>query len=128
MNANKNKNSIVVVGKLHEKITNKLKINLPNENINMYPGFKKHVKKRHPNCVKYISKIPDIINNPDYIGVNPNEPDSVELVKVFDENILLSINLSTKTTEEYLYISSLYDISQAKLNNRLNGERLKEFI
>lgn len=124
---NSNKNS-VVVGKLHEKITNELNINLPNDDINMYPGFKKHVKKRHPDCMKYISYIPDIINNPDYIGVHPNEPDSVELVKVFDKNILLSINLSTKTDEKYLFISSIYDISQAKLNNRLNSKRLKKII
>ncbi len=114
-----NENSILIVGKLQERITEKLNINLPNENIHMYPGFKKHIEKRHPDCIKYISNIQNIVNNPDYIGIHPSEENSVELVKVFDKNILLSINLSTKTEKEYLYVSSLYEISQAKLDNRI---------
>ena len=125
---NVNKQSISIVGKLQAEITGELNINLPNEDISMYPGFIKHMQKRHPDCVKYISNIQDIINSPDYIGVHPNEENSVELVKVFDKNILLSINLSTKTNKEYLYVSSLYDISEAKLANRISSGRLKEFI
>ncbi|MCT4595642.1 MAG: hypothetical protein N4A57_15445 [Anaeromicrobium sp.] len=123
-----NKHKIVTIGKLQNKITKILDIDLPNGDISMYPGFKKHVKKRHPDCVKYIANVQDIINNPDYIGVHPKEEHSVELVKIYDKNILLSINLSTKTDTEYLYVSSLYDISQAKLNNRINSGRLKKFI
>lgn len=36
-------------------------------------GLKKHIMKRHPDCVQYMELIPQIISAPDYIGVNPNE-------------------------------------------------------
>lgn len=123
-----NENNIVIVGKLQEIITEKLNIILPNEDIHMYPGFKKHIEKRHPDCIKYISSIQDIVSSPDYIGIHPSVENSVELIKIFDKNILLSINLSTKTESEYLYVSSLYEISQSKLDNRINSGRLIKFI
>lgn len=37
--------------------------------------------------------IPEIINVPDYIGVNPKEPNSIELVKVIEKDVLVAINL-----------------------------------
>src|SRR5690554_3378553 len=123
-----NEHNVAIIGKLQERITEKLNINLPNEEIHMYPGFKKHIERRHPNCIKYIPNIQDIVNNPDYIGIHPNVENSVELIKIFDKNILLSINLSTKTESEYLFVSSLYEKSQAKLDNRINSGRLMKFI
>jgi len=86
----------------------------------MAPGLRKHVKKRHKDFLKYLDIISDIITNPDYIGVNPNEPNSVELVKIYDHIILVSVNLSMDTEKKYLYVSSLYDISNGKLLNRIN--------
>ncbi len=61
---------------------------LPNDAIYMAPGLKKHVKKKHKDCLKYLEFISDIITNPDYVGINPNEPDSLEFVKIFEDNIL----------------------------------------
>lgn len=116
-----------VVGVLQEKITSILKSCLPNSNIYMAPGVRKHVKQKHKDCLKYLDDISDIIAYPDYIGINPNEPDSVELVKIFDDIILVSVNLSVDTEEQYLYVSSLYDISNGKLQNRINSGRLKKF-
>ncbi|MPN37301.1 hypothetical protein SDC9_184817 [bioreactor metagenome] len=92
----------------------------------MAPGVKKHVKKKHKDFLKYLDNISDIINSPDYIGVNPNEPNSVEFIKIFDDIILVSVNLCTNTEQQYLYVSSLYDISNGKLQNRINSGRLKK--
>lgn len=39
----------------------------------MAPGFRKHVHKKHAAFVRYIESIPDIVSNPDYIGVHPTE-------------------------------------------------------
>jgi len=42
--------------------------------------------------LKHIDDIPDMIKSPDYVGINPNEKgDTIELVKVFDKNILIGI-------------------------------------
>lgn len=120
-------NSYSIVGVLQEKVNSILNITLPTDNIYMAPGLIKHVKKKHNDCLKYLDDITDIITNPDYIGVNPSEPNSVEVVKIYDEIILVSVNLSMGTEQQYLFVSSLYHISDGKLQNRINNGRLKKF-
>jgi len=117
-----------VVGQHTEKVNQILNIELLTGNIYMYPGFPKHIKKRHKKCLPYIPDIPDIISRPDYVGINPNEPDSVEYIKIYDENILVSVNLCKDKEKDYLFVSSLYDISDAKLNNRINSGRFRKYI
>lgn len=31
------------------------------------------ILKKHPECTQYINKLSEIIQNPNYIGINPNE-------------------------------------------------------
>ena len=54
------------------------------------------LKSKHQNCLKYIDYIPDIIENSDYVGVNPNEKEnsSFELIKRYKDNILIIPGLS----------------------------------
>ena len=75
--------------------------------------------------MKYLESIPDIIDCPDYIGINPHEPQSIELIKKYDSNILIGIKLDLN--QNYLYVASLYEISDAKVSRRLHGGRLKPF-
>jgi hypothetical protein len=94
----------------------------------MYPGLKKHVMKRHPGIFEvYHQYIPDIIKSPDYVGQNPTEPDSVELVKKITDTILLAIKLDPTG---YLYVSSFYDLknAQVKIEKRLRTGRLKPYV
>lgn len=46
-------------------------------------GLRKHILNRsHNNVLKYYDNIEDIINNPDYVGINPNEKDlGLEYIK-----------------------------------------------
>lgn len=89
-------------------------------------GLKKHIEKRHPECLPYLHLIPAIIESPDYIGVNPNEPDmSMELVKILDNNIQLGIKLDVKNN--YLYIATLHTITMGKLKHGIENGRLKKF-
>ena len=117
-----------VVGQHIEKVNQVLNVELLTGDIYMYPGFPKHIKKSHKDCLPYIKDIPDIISNPDYVGINPSEPDSVEYIKIYKNNILLSVNLCKDKDENYLYVSSLYDISDAKLNSRIKSGRFKQYI
>ena len=83
------------------------------------------VKRKHFNCLKYIDDIPDILENPDYVGVNPNEKDkSIEFVKKYSKNVLLGVKLEKEG--QYLYISTMYEVQESKLNRRLYSGRLKE--
>lgn len=98
---------------------------LPCGDILLFDGLTRHIRKRHPGCVGYMDYIPDIIAAPDYIGRNPREPDSIELIKAYGENIQLAIKLDTKNG--YLYVASLYEVSQGKLLHRLAGGRIKPY-
>ena len=116
-----------IVGVLQSKINRLLSINLPITEIYVFPGLRKHILLKHKNCLKYLGDINIIIQEPDYIGVNPNEQNSVEYVKTLDNNVLVSVNLSSDSDENYLFVSSVYDISNAKLQNRLHSKRLVKF-
>ncbi|MDD6219569.1 MAG: PBECR2 nuclease fold domain-containing protein [Clostridia bacterium] len=102
-----------------------LGINLPLVKIFASDGLKIHIAKRHPGYEKYLNSLADIIKSPDYIGVNPTEPNSIELIKRLDENIQIAIKLDID--KNYLYVASLYDISESKIERRLQSGRLKIF-
>lgn len=114
-----------IVGKYPDDFNKKLNINLPIGNIFKSNGLKTHIKKHHPGFEKYIVDIPSIIAKPDYIGVNPKEPNSIELIKVLADNVQVAIKLDKNNN--YLYVASLYDISNSKLQNRLNSGRIKKY-
>lgn len=113
------------VGKYKEDFNKQLNINLPIDDIYQSDGLIIHIKKRHPGLEKYMSDIPDIIKNPDYIGVNPKETDSIELIKVLDDNLLVAVKLDKD--DNHLFVASLYNVSNTKLQNRLNSGRIKKY-
>ena len=109
------------VGGQTERFDAYVSFELPEGNVYQSKGLEKHISKKHPDCMKYLDRIPEILNEPDYIGVNPKIPNSFELVKILDANIQIAINLDLG--ENYLYVASLYDISDSKLRNRVNSGR-----
>ncbi len=117
-------NNIKFVAELPKFVSNLLPNILLDYRIYQSEGLSKHIEKRHANCIDYIEKIPDIITNPDYVGVNPNEENtSFELVKIFDHNIQIGIKLDAK--DGYLYVATLHEVTQAKISKRLSNGRLK---
>lgn len=119
-------NNLQKVGKYNKKWNEKLEYDINDMDIYISNGLKQHMKKRkHFKALKYIENISDIINNPDYIGKNPNENGmSMELVKEYDDNILVGIKLDCDG--EYLYISTMFDIQESKIKRRLHSGRLKK--
>ena len=115
---------LIPVGEYRESFNKQLDISLPTGIIYRSSRLINHIQRRHPDFVGYIDKLPEILLNPDYIGKNPTEPDSMELVKVFSDNILVAIKLDVKNN--YLYVASLYNISDGKLHNRIHSGRLKK--
>lgn len=111
------------VGEYNGEYNRILDIDLPCAPIYVSCGLRKHIQSRHSNCLDYIDKIPEIINNPDYIGKNPTEPNSIELVKVYENNIQIGIKMDI--SKNYLYVATLFDIKQSKIERRLNSGRLK---
>lgn len=89
-------------------------------------NLEKHLLKRnHIDALKYFDKIEDILEEPDYVGINSNEKsECLEYIKVFDENILVALKIHS--SEEFYYIPSMYTITDYKLQSRLFSGRLKK--
>jgi hypothetical protein len=119
------KDKLFAVGEYIADYNETLEINLPCGSVYQSIGLESHISKSHPHCIKYMDNISEIIAHPDYIGKNPSEPYSVELIKQYDANILLAIKLDVK--KGYLYVASLYDISESKIKNRLNSGRIQKY-
>jgi hypothetical protein len=102
------KTEMIKVGAYVQKFNDISGADLPGINILKSSGLYKHVLKNHAEYIGYIELIPEIIEHPDYIGINPSVPDSIELMKLYDEHILISIELDRH--KDYLYVSSLYKI------------------
>ena len=124
MNKNKDSNNRIIVATYDKKYNKKLGLNFPVGSIWLYKGLSKHVKKRHPNCLKYIDYIGGIISSPDYIGHNSSHDVSVEFIKKIDENILVAVKMDVDNG--YLYVASLYSITENKLKKKLANGRLKK--
>ena len=117
---------LLPISKYHKEFNHYLPYNFDSFNIYQSKGLEKHILKRHPDCMKYITLIPEIISSPDYIGVNPNENDmSFELVKCISENVQIGIKLDAK--DNYLYVATLHTITNSKLKHGIQNGRLKKF-
>lgn len=120
------KDELIKVGRYNTVFNEALGISLEELEIYQSKGLKAHmIKRKHFTCLKYIENIPDIIMNPDYVGVNPNESGtSVEFIKRYDDNVLLGIKLDSN--ENYFYVSTMFDIQETKIERRLYSGRIKE--
>ena len=120
------KDELLKVGSFADKFNVILGTDIEQLDIFRSKGLPAHMlKRKHYKCLKYIDYIPDIIANPDYIGINPNESgDSIELVKQYDDHVLLGIKLDMDG--RYLYVSTMYDVQESKVSRRLHSGRLKK--
>ncbi|WP_270467099.1 PBECR2 nuclease fold domain-containing protein [Butyribacter intestini] len=119
--------NLLVMGNYNQSFNEILDIDIKYDTIYRSKGLPAHMlKSNHAKCLKYIDYIPEIISNPDYVGINPNEEDqTIELVKRYRDNILLGIKVDKN--KEYLYVSTMFDIPESKIQRRLHSGRLKEF-
>ena len=122
----KEEKELLKVGKYNPHFNDILGINIKELEIYRSKGLPSHmVKRKHLKCLKYIDYIPDIILEPDYLGINPNEQEtSIELVKKYADNVMIGIKLDTDG--EYLYVSTMHDIQESKILRRLHSGRLKK--
>lgn len=119
---------LLKVGKFNPEFNNILNTKFQDLDIYMSKGLPSHmIKRKHFKCLKYIDNISEIIANPDYLGINPNEQgSSIELIKKYADNVMIGIKIDTD--KNYLYISTMHDIQESKIHRRLHSGRLKKFI
>lgn len=122
------------VGKITKDLSNKINFGYTGE-IYASPGVIKHIKKRHKNGKNALSykiinnilpTIEDIILAPDYIGTHPCKVGtSIEFVKKVDVNLLVAVEVDLDNN--YIYVASLYPLSESKLNSRITSGRLIKY-
>jgi len=81
-----------------------------------------HMKRRHLSAYnKYGDRLPNIISEPDYVGIN-EEDGSLEYVKIFDDHVKLVVRVAG---DEKLYVRSLYTVYQSRTEYFIKSGRLK---
>ena len=124
-----NSENLIEICQYNEKLNEVSGANLPvGKIIYRSVGLPIHMRNRgHGRYLPYIDKLEEILQSPDYVGVNPNEPpnSSIELVKRYDDNIFVGIKLDIEN--DYLYVSTIFGIQEQKIQRRLHSHRLKEF-
>lgn len=84
-----------------------------------------HMKRRHPNEYdKYGKYLSEIINSPDYVGINPKDK-SIAYIKEFkidNEYVKVAVRVSSNG---YLFARSLYTITNNSVKIYLEKGSLK---
>ena len=122
------KEELLEVGKYNIKFNEILGVDIQDLPIYRSKGLPSHmIKRKHFRSLKHIDDIPEIISNPDYLGINPNEHGtSIEFVKKYEDNVMIGVKLDSDS--KYLYVSTMHDIQESKVARRLHSGRLKEFL
>ena len=119
----------LMVGQIDtEKVKKLTGIVFEEQEVFIYPGAVKHIKKNHPLVWdQHKHELPDLLSNPDYIGKNSKVPDSIELYKFVGDHLLLAIKLDPSG---YLFVSTFYDLDNAehKIKKRLKSGRIQAYL
>ena len=115
---------MIFIAELPDPLRTFLKIQKTAIKIYRSKGLLAHLlKRKHYKAAKYLDYISEIITSPDYAGFFDNQ---IELVKIFKDNIFLSIKLDV--TKDIYYVSTLFDVSQSKIESYCKSGRLKEVV
>ena len=117
------------VGKLKKSISELLKLDF-SPIVYASPGVIRHIKKRHGKQLtkkvkeNIIETIEIIMKNPDYFGLDymGGNGGSLELVKKIDNILLLGLDVDLE--DKYIYVATIYPITESKLNARIHSGRL----
>lgn len=115
----------VKVGKIKKQIIDLLELNLEQEkNIFLFENQKSHFEKHRDefeDLEKVVEEIPNIISNPDYVGLHNNK-NSVRYIKRLDNNVLVAVRLNNKNAN----VRTLYKITDDKIKKYLELDKIKK--
>lgn len=120
-------NNLIKIGVYCKSFNYYLNRNYPLGGIYKSNGLIIHIKNRgHEKGIAYFDKLEEIIDKPDYIGHNTRHLNSFELIKKYEDNIQVAIKLDIENG--YWFVSSIYEITQSKLERRLHSGRIVSYI
>ena len=115
-------NKVDKIGKFSKKIIDLLNLDIP-ENTEIYIGNqnREHMEKKHSHDYYYYHHLlPNIIENPDYVGIEPKN-NSIEYIKEvsIDPNVIIKIAILVSSNGKY-FVRTMYNISDHKIQSALN--------
>ena len=111
---------LIYIGQLNKDVISILGVPASDVKIYRSKGLLTHLMKRkHYKAAKYVDYISDIIEKPDYAGMTDGQ---IELIKIFKDNIFLSIKLDV--AKQIYYVATIFDVSQSKIEAYCKSGRL----
>lgn len=131
LNINELKNGFtyIKIGELTEDITNILKLNHSKCDIIMWEDkfqyIRKHIKdfKSEEIFEKCVSQIPEIITNPDYIGIHPTK-NSIEYIKRIETLVIIAIRIKNGK----LALKTMFPLTENQLQDYINSGTVKKIV
>ncbi len=120
---------IIKIGKLNKNVINILELQCKDKNIKIGYDRISHCNKHKPDFEneqsynKSMELLPDIINNPDYVGYNSNN-NSIEYIKRIDDVTLVAVRFKERGD---LFLRSVYPITESKLQNGIELNKYKKY-
>lgn len=116
-----------IVGVISPNIETLLNISVEGDR-NIYLGQSNitHMQSSHPDDYeKYKDELPNILTNPDYIGINPGDG-SLEYVKEYRiDNEFVKVAVRISSGKKY-YARSLYVLNNNRVHNFIEKGTLKK--
>jgi len=119
----------IEIGKLTPKMIRFLNLSINPCSIMLWDDRLKYMEKYKSDFIskkayyKHLQEIPNIIENPDYIGLHPKD-NSIQFIKRIDELMLVGVRIKNKGS---LNIRSSYPISNEQLQTYLDSNTAWEF-
>lgn len=117
----------ICIGSIKQEIINILGLAGINANSPIFLGESniQHMENKHNSVYhKYKSKIPLIIDAPDYVGINPKDS-SIEYVKEFElDNEFVKVAVRVSTNGNY-FARSMYVLNNNRVQNFIDKNFLK---
>ena len=113
---------LIKVGRLNSKIDKLVGKTISNIDIFRSKGLLTHLlKRKHYTAAKYLDYLPDVLQTPDYVGYIGGV---VELVKLFKEDIFVSVKLDS--SRDLYYIATMFDVKKSKIEANVKSGRWKK--
>ncbi|QUH29568.1 PBECR3 domain-containing polyvalent protein [Vallitalea guaymasensis] len=118
-----------IIGKLNKKTIDLLKLHIDETDIIIgedkirYTLKHKNEFKDDEEYKRCIELAPDIIANPDYIGMHPNKK-SIEYIKILDKTLVVAVRIKPKGV---LWVKTIFTITTDKLEKYIRSGSLKRY-
>lgn len=110
------------IGKINDKWN--LPFNIVNKDIVLMEERKKHIQQRHPEVMKYIKELPNIVTNPDQIYKENARKDTIWILKEYEKNVKIAIKINTEAKSNYK--NSIIQMQYIKTKRLINGMKSKK--